>query len=77
VSVGFVIKLHCYSLLYSLDLDLPIEVDDEYWDHPDPARRFQQPPGNPSRIASFIYMIKLSQILGYALRTVVSKDVVL
>lgn len=34
-------------------------------------QRFQQPPGKPSRVSSFVSMIKLSQILGYALRTIV------
>jgi hypothetical protein len=30
--------------LHSFDIDLPVECDDGYWDHPDPAQRLKQPP---------------------------------
>lgn len=55
-----------------MDLDLPLEVDDEYWDHPDPTQRFRQPPGKPSRVSSLVYLIKLFRIVGLALRTIAS-----
>ncbi|KAJ7587342.1 fungal-specific transcription factor domain-containing protein [Mycena floridula] len=54
------------------DLDLPIECDDEYWEHPDPALAFKQPPGQPSRIAYFILSIKLMKLLAFSLRTIYS-----
>ncbi|EPQ52682.1 hypothetical protein GLOTRDRAFT_79806, partial [Gloeophyllum trabeum ATCC 11539] len=52
------------------DLDMPVACDDEYWDHPDPDKRFQQPPGQPSKVDAFICLIKLNQILGLTLRTI-------
>jgi hypothetical protein len=55
----------------SFDIDLPVECDDEYWDHPDPAKRFKQPPNKPSSATAFINYIKLLQILGISLRTIV------
>ncbi|KAJ7312892.1 fungal-specific transcription factor domain-containing protein [Mycena albidolilacea] len=49
------------------DLELPLEVDDEYWDlNPDQA--FKQPPGKPSLITYFICHIRLAELLGSALR---------
>jgi len=56
----------------SFDLDLPVDCDDEYWDHPDPEQRFKQPPNKPSLVKSFILTIRLLQILAFALRTIVS-----
>jgi len=52
------------------DLDLPIVCDDEYWEHQDPERAFKQPPGKPSYVAYFVSVVKLSQILALALRTI-------
>nr|GAT42655.1 predicted protein [Mycena chlorophos] len=49
------------------DLDLPIECDDVYWDHPEEP--FKQPDGVPSVLAYFIAYIKLLDILGFAQRT--------
>ncbi|KAF9479628.1 hypothetical protein BDN70DRAFT_878593 [Pholiota conissans] len=54
------------------DLELPIDCDDEYWDHPDPEQQFKQPPGKPSLIAAFILTLKLNQILAFSLRTIYS-----
>ena len=62
-------KIYFYS---SFDLELPIDCDDEYWDHPDPKQRFKQPENKPSLISAFISFIKLNQILSYCLRTIVS-----
>ncbi|KAF8201327.1 hypothetical protein K438DRAFT_1821815 [Mycena galopus ATCC 62051] len=50
------------------DLDLPLEVDDEYWEHPDPDQAFKQPAGKPSMVTFFIYHIRLCELLGSALR---------
>jgi len=56
----------------SFDLDLPVDCDDEYWDHLDPEKRFKQPPNKPSSVTSFIFFIKLQQVLAFSLRTIVS-----
>lgn len=56
----------------SYDVELPIECDDEYWDHPDPSLAFQQPAGKPSTIAYFNCYLKLMDIFAYAMRVVVS-----
>ncbi|KAH6899488.1 fungal-specific transcription factor domain-containing protein [Coprinopsis sp. MPI-PUGE-AT-0042] len=45
------------------DIDLPLEVDDEYWEHPNPALAFKQPEGKPSRVTSLIKSIELFEIL--------------
>lgn len=47
------------------DLDLPIECDDEYWDN-----GFQQPSGKPSLITFFTSLIRLTDILAYAMRLI-------
>ncbi|KAK7005716.1 Zn(2)-C6 fungal-type domain-containing protein [Favolaschia claudopus] len=50
------------------DCDLPLEVDDEYWEHPDPNQAFKQPPGKPSLLTYFVCHIRLCEILGSTLR---------
>lgn len=55
----------------SIDVDLPVEVDDEFWDHPDPAHRFVQPEGKLCIRSFNIYVTKLREILSDALRTIV------
>ncbi|KAG6901652.1 hypothetical protein C0995_009543 [Termitomyces sp. Mi166 len=54
------------------DLDFPIECDDEYWEHPDPAKRFKQPPNKPSYVTGFVTLLKLNQVLTIILRTIYS-----
>ncbi|KAK2459718.1 hypothetical protein APHAL10511_008252 [Amanita phalloides] len=54
------------------DADYPLEVDDEYLDHPDPNQRFKQPPGRPSLMTAFNLFIKLNQLLAFTLRTIYS-----
>ena len=56
----------------SLDLDLPLEVDDEYWENDDPEMAFRQPEGKPALVSAFVKWIKLSHIIAYALKTLVS-----
>ncbi|KAJ7589505.1 fungal-specific transcription factor domain-containing protein [Mycena floridula] len=51
------------------DVDLPIDCDDEYWEHPDPMQRFRQPPGKPSLVSSFICYIRMNDLLAATLRT--------
>ncbi|KAF8896036.1 fungal-specific transcription factor domain-containing protein [Infundibulicybe gibba] len=52
------------------DVEMPLEVDDEYWDHPDPSQRFLQPANKPSLITAFSLSIRLSHVLAIALRTI-------
>jgi hypothetical protein len=55
------------------DVDLPTEIDDEYWENEqDPEQAFKQPPGKPSLLSYFVCFIKLNQILAVALRTIYS-----
>lgn len=60
------------TLFISFDLDLPVDCDDEYWDHPDPEKCFKQPCNRPSSVSSFILYIRLQKILAFSLRTIVS-----
>jgi len=57
----------------SFDLELPLEVDDDYWETgnncTDP---FKQPPGVPSLIAAFNQFIKLTQVMAFTMRTLVT-----
>jgi hypothetical protein len=55
----------------SIDVELPIAVDDEYWDPPDPKDAWKQPSGKPAIAEHFRAMLKLLEILTFTLRTVV------
>ena len=59
-------------VFFSFDVDLPIDCDDEYWEHPDPEKRWKQPTGKPSLVAAFLCFLKLYQVLAFSLRTIVS-----
>jgi hypothetical protein len=60
----------------SYDVDLPIDCDDEFWDHPDPALNFKQPLGKPSSMSFFICYLRLHDILATAMRALVSRCIV-
>jgi hypothetical protein len=64
-------------LIVSFDVDLPIDCDDEYWEHPDPEKRWKQPPGKPSLVAAFLCTLKLNQVLAFSLRTIVSPEIII
>ncbi|KAJ6594288.1 hypothetical protein B0H19DRAFT_56782 [Mycena capillaripes] len=53
------------------DQDLPIEVDDEYWDFPEPGN-FKQPKDKPSDMAYFISYAKLLEIQAAVTTTIYS-----
>lgn len=56
----------------SFDQDLPVECDDEYWEHPtDPAQAFKQPPSKPSIVSCFIQYIGLIRLLGIVMNNMV------
>lgn len=60
------------NFYYSFDLEMPIECDDEYWVTSDPDMAFKQPAGKPSTVTFFNCLLRLNQILAFALRTIVS-----
>ncbi|KIK55975.1 hypothetical protein GYMLUDRAFT_47450 [Collybiopsis luxurians FD-317 M1] len=55
---------------FSYDANLPIECDEEYWEHGGPELAFKQPPGEPSTMSYWNCLIKLMIILGNVLRTI-------
>ena len=59
------------ALRRSIDVDLPIACDDEYWLNPDPNLAFKQPEGKPSIVTFFNCALRLAQINAFALRTIV------
>ena len=57
----------------SYDQDLPLEVDDEYWEPSDASYEpFKQPPGQPSKTTFWVQFVKLIAILSNAQRSIVS-----
>ncbi|KAF8070504.1 fungal-specific transcription factor domain-containing protein [Lyophyllum atratum] len=56
------------------DVDLPLEVDDEYWEMENTALNFTQPKGVPAKIGVFNQIIKLSQVMAFALKTLYAID---
>ena len=57
--------------LYSIDVELPLEVDDEYWVATDSQPAFVQPADKPAQATAFVKLLKLSSIISYALQTIV------
>ncbi|KAJ7829202.1 hypothetical protein B0H14DRAFT_2366738 [Mycena olivaceomarginata] len=58
---------HICSVSYlGFDTDLPLQVDDEHWDHP--THPFQQPAHTPSRVTFFNALMGLNHILGLSLQ---------
>ena len=51
---------------------MPTECDDEYWLTHTGEPLFKQPPGKPSKVTAFVWMLKLGQILAFTTRTIVS-----
>ncbi|EIN11920.1 hypothetical protein PUNSTDRAFT_142130 [Punctularia strigosozonata HHB-11173 SS5] len=64
----------CCSREEDFDLDMPLEVDDEYWEHENPDKAFKQPPGKPCTVTAFVLFIKITQIQAFALRTIYAID---
>lgn len=62
----FYVNSSCHNKDSSFDLDLPLEVDDEYWE-----TDFVQPDARPSVIAYFNSYLSLMDILAYAMRLIV------
>lgn len=66
-----ILILHSLIIKRSFDLDLPIECDDEYWETDNPEDAFKQPPGHPSYVSYFVWLIQITRILSSALRKIV------
>ncbi|KAL7281745.1 hypothetical protein ACG7TL_005063 [Trametes sanguinea] len=64
----------CCTREEDLDLALPLEVDDEYWENENPELAFKQPEGKPSIVTAFIHWIKLSHIVAFALKMLYSTN---
>lgn len=60
--------LELSDIFCSFDLNFPIECDDEFWAVDDPEVPFRQPPGLPTQISFFVWMIKLENIKERAIR---------
>ncbi|KAK0225298.1 fungal-specific transcription factor domain-containing protein [Armillaria fumosa] len=52
-----------------IDVELPVECDDQYWIHANPEEAFKQPAGQPSDISYFNISLRLSRLLENCLRT--------
>lgn len=62
----------CLCCDLSFDADLPLEVDDEYWENDDPELAFQQPENKPSRVTAYNLWLRLTDIIDFVLRSFVS-----
>ncbi|KAF8639523.1 hypothetical protein AX17_001428 [Amanita inopinata Kibby_2008] len=62
----------CATQDEDFDIDLPVQCDDEYWEIDDTSVTFNQPPGQPSRIAAFVAQLKLCEILAFTQKTLYS-----
>ncbi|KAJ7027175.1 fungal-specific transcription factor domain-containing protein [Mycena alexandri] len=58
----------CAMHLEDFDAEMPLEVDDDYWENDDTALEFKQPEGVPSRITFFRCYVRLSNILSLAVQ---------
>ncbi|KAJ7137427.1 hypothetical protein C8R43DRAFT_848774, partial [Mycena crocata] len=56
------------------NVGLPLPVDEEYWENPDPEQAFKQPPGKPSLITYFVHLIRLCQLLDSTIRWLYASD---
>ncbi|KAJ7734069.1 fungal-specific transcription factor domain-containing protein [Mycena metata] len=60
----------CAMQYDDFDLELPIDCNDEYWEHPE--RPFQQPPGVPSPVLYFNAILGLNNLLAACLKLLYS-----
>ncbi|KAI0316023.1 fungal-specific transcription factor domain-containing protein [Amylostereum chailletii] len=45
-----------------MDVELPLDVDDEFWESDDPTQAFRQPPEKPSLVKAYILWLGLTEI---------------
>jgi hypothetical protein len=62
------------NTVHRFDVQMPLEVDDDYWTAPNSAQAFVQPESKPSTVAAFTARIKLSSVVAFALRTVCASE---
>lgn len=63
--------------ILSIDVGLPLEIDDEFWSPPDENNHsipLRQPDGQPSIISAFNVYARVSLIYDWVIRTLVSLD---
>ncbi|KAI0250357.1 fungal-specific transcription factor domain-containing protein [Lactifluus subvellereus] len=56
----------CATRVEDLDVEYPLEVDDEFWENNDPQLAFRQPPDRRSTIAAFNLWLRLTDIAAAA-----------
>ncbi|KAM5544333.1 hypothetical protein V8D89_001993 [Ganoderma adspersum] len=69
-TAGYAFGRPCSIHDEDFDLALPTECDDEYWLTSDGDPLFKQPPGKPSKVSGFVYLLRLGQIMAFANRTI-------
>jgi len=70
-SLRVIMRLLMHIFTHSFDTELPLEVDDEYWENEDGTPLFRQPPGKPSKVAAYNLWLRLTEISAFTLRTFV------
>ena len=73
MSYSFSPKSVALTYPVSFDLDYPIDCDDDYLGRTDRVQPFKQPTYKHSAASFFIWVLKLSHIIGFTLRTIVSR----
>ncbi|KAK0184621.1 fungal-specific transcription factor domain-containing protein [Armillaria mellea] len=71
-ALGSALGRACAIYDEDIDIDLPTECDDEYWEHPDPQQAFKQPPGKPSTVSFCNCYLRLTRLIMVCMRTIYS-----
>ncbi|KAG7451956.1 uncharacterized protein BT62DRAFT_882141 [Guyanagaster necrorhizus] len=71
-TLGSALGRPCALYDEDIDIDLPTECDDEYWEHPDPQQTFKQPPGKPSTVSFLNCHLRLTRLILICMRTIYS-----
>ncbi|KAJ7584210.1 fungal-specific transcription factor domain-containing protein [Mycena floridula] len=69
VMIGATLGRPAMILREDFDNEMPIDCDDEYWEHPDPDLAFKQPDNKPSKVSFFISCLGIAELTASALRT--------
>ncbi|KAI0047765.1 hypothetical protein FA95DRAFT_1492043 [Auriscalpium vulgare] len=64
----------CATREEDFDAELPLDVDDEYWENEDPKLAFKQPAGKTSMVAAYICWLRLTDIFAYVMRVFYSTE---
>ncbi|KAI0080947.1 hypothetical protein K474DRAFT_1768947 [Panus rudis PR-1116 ss-1] len=71
-TLSMVLGRSCAMHDEDYDLEMPVECDDENWIVQDGKVTFRQPSGKPSKLSFFTCVIRIHQIIAFALRTIYS-----